>query len=118
MFTIALDKLPFYAYHGFYPEENIIGNHFEVSLAVTFTEKHYIQEQLDTTVNYELLYKTIKVRMLGTPYKLLETLAQDILADGYQHFSFITSAQITIKKFHPLIGGNIGASVVTLNKTY
>ena len=30
--TIALRDAKFYAYHGFYPEEQLIGNHFLVMM--------------------------------------------------------------------------------------
>ena len=54
MLTIALEGLQFYAYHGLYPEEQIIGNHFILDIRVSIPEPED-PGSLNESVNYEVL---------------------------------------------------------------
>lgn len=118
MFTIALEGVQFYAYHGFYAEEQVLGCYFIVDVHVSFEEKHYQSDHLDSSVNYELIYQLLKKRMLDKPYLLLEDLVQDIVGDVQKAFPFIKLVKVRMAKQQPPLGGEVGASVVSLERKF
>ncbi|MFT5645393.1 MAG: dihydroneopterin aldolase, partial [Aureispira sp.] len=79
MGLIALEGMEFYAYHGFYPEEQLIGGDYiiDVYLETDFDEAAN-QDALEVTINYETIYRIVKVEMQKNS-KLLETIAQRII---------------------------------------
>ena len=69
MYTISLNNLEFHSFHGFYQEENLIGNTFLVEIVVELNDFNFSIEELTTTVNYETLYQIAKEEM-AIPRKL------------------------------------------------
>ena len=116
MFTIHLNKLKIFAYHGVHAEEAIIGTDFEVSVTVSFNAPKKI-EQLNDTINYVTIYEIIKLHF-AQPEKLLETLAQNITQEIHKIDSRITSINITIDKLNAPISNFIGTVGVTYSKSY
>jgi dihydroneopterin aldolase len=111
MFTIQLSNLKFFSFHGLHEEERVLGNEYEINVAVTFTETGAITT-LGQTIDYVKVYNIIKQRM-EMPTALLETVAQDLAQLIYTADSRITSISINIKKMHPPIvafTGNVGVS--------
>ncbi|HEY9534054.1 MAG TPA: dihydroneopterin aldolase [Mucilaginibacter sp.] len=111
---VALSGVEFFAYHGFYPEEQKLGSHFVVDIEVEFTPAgDMADDDLDNTVNYEQLYEIACEEMKLTK-KLIETVAQGIIAKIVQQYSFVDAVRLTINKLNPLVGAKTGASSVTL----
>lgn len=116
MGIIALEGLEFFAYHGFYPEERIIGNRYGVDIYVwTDFSKAAMQDKIKYTVNYGVLYEIVKEEMLEQSL-LLEHLAKKIIDKVINQFPQVQEAEITIRKFNPPIGGVCYASRVTLHE--
>jgi dihydroneopterin aldolase len=112
---VALHGAEFFAYHGFYPEEQKIGNHFVVDIEVEFTPAADIKEDdLDNTVNYEWLYDMVCEEMKLTK-KLIETVAQSIIDQTIQQYPFAERVQLKLKKLNPLVGAKTQYSSVTLS---
>nr|WP_067058363.1 dihydroneopterin aldolase [Mucilaginibacter sp. L294] len=115
MINVALEGAEFYAYHGFYPEEQVIGTHFLVDVQVGFyAEIDVEKDNLSNTVNYEVLYNIIEDEMKHTR-KVIESVAQAILNRITTEFIFIETAVVTIKKQHPPFRGPLKQSVITLS---
>lgn len=112
---ISLKDVRCYAYHGWYPEEQIIGCWFTVHVEVEFF-KVKTEEMLAKTLNYEDLNAIIN-RAMETPKKLLETVVEEILEEIRNDYPFINSAEITIIKHNPPMIGEVGSSVVSLKYT-
>ena len=116
MGTIALEGLEFFAYHGFYPEERIIGNRYGVDISVqTDFSKAAEQDKIKYTVNYGVLYEIVKEEMLVSSL-LLEHIAQKIISRVIGQFPQVEAVEITIRKFNPPIGGVCRASRVTIKE--
>ncbi len=113
--TVALKDVKFYAFHGFYPEEQLIGNHFLVNVEVTFAPSDET-ENLQKTVNYEVLNSIILDEMKNTQ-KLLESVVKQILDKILAVYPFVLSAEVGIKKLHPAMLGEVGHSFVQLKYT-
>jgi len=113
--TVALKEVKFYAFHGFYPEEQLIGNHFLVDTEVTFIPTGD-SEDLSHTVNYEVINALMHQEMKQTQ-KLLETVVKNILNQLLATYPFLLTAVVGIKKLHPAMPGEIGYSFVQLSYT-
>ena len=113
--TVALKDVKFYAFHGFYPEEQLTGSYFSVDVEVTFTPQGDT-EDLNLTVNYEVINTIVTVEMKNTQ-KLLETVVKNIIDQLIHNYSFIEAAIVGIKKLHPPMPGEIGHSFVQLTYT-
>ncbi|WP_316766633.1 dihydroneopterin aldolase [Pedobacter frigiditerrae] len=113
--TVALKDVKFYAYHGFYPEEQLTGNHFLVDVEVTFTPFGET-EDLQHTVNYEVI-NTIITKAMQETQKLLETVVKNIIDELISTYSFLATAVVGIRKIHPMMPGEIGRSFVQLSYT-
>lgn len=112
---VALKEVKFYAFHGFYPEEQLIGNHFSVDVEVTFVPMGDT-EDLNLTVNYEVINSILISEMKNTQ-KLLETVIKNVIDKLVSAYPFILTASVGIKKLHPPMPGEIGHSFVQLNYT-
>ena len=85
--TVALKAVKFYAFHGFYPEEQLTGNQFSVDVEVTFTPSDDT-ENLTKTVNYEVINSIVNKQMRNTQ-KLLETVVKNILEELLSDYKFL-----------------------------
>lgn len=116
MLTIALEGLKFYAYHGLYREEQVIGNHFIMDIQVSIPEPED-PGSLSESVNYEVLH-TIARRIMQTPQPLLEKVVHDISSEIKSAFPAVRHSKVTLKKQAPPLGGDVACSVVALERTY
>lgn len=113
MDRILLQGMQFYAYHGVNPEEKASGQRFQVDLEAELDlEEAGRTDDLDHTVNYAQLYRTVKEVMDGMPRNLLEALAQEIAALSLDRFP-IQAVRVKVTKASPPIKGAIvsGAAV-------
>ncbi len=115
MITIELKGAEFFAYHGFYPEEQLLGTKFIVDLEVTYSPSEKIMEDnLANTVDYEHLHFIIKNQMKQTK-KLIETVAQCIANEVKEQYPFIKTLKLVIKKCNPPLNGQVAYSAVVIN---
>ena len=113
--TVALKDVKFHAFHGYYPEEQLIGSHFLVDVSVTFIP-HGDTEDLQHTVNYEALNTIIATEMKKTQ-KLLETVVKNIIDKIISTYPFLITSTVGIKKLNPPMPGEIGHSFIQLSYT-
>ena len=111
---VAIEGAEFYAYHGFYDEEQKAGNIFIVDAEVIFVSADMGSDDLNLTVNYEQLYNICKEEMKIT-HRLIETVAFNILNQMKKHFPEITGARVKIQKIAPQLGGKVDKSVIEMH---
>jgi len=115
MSIISIEGMEFFAYHGCFTEEQLIGTNFNVDLFLTLdTSKAEDTDNLYDTVNYQEVFQLIKAEMQVTS-KLLEHVAKRILNVVIAKFPEIENATIKIKKLNPPLGGKMDFVSVTLN---
>lgn len=112
MHTIALEGMHFFAHHGFYDEEQLVGGNYEVAVQIDFTTE-LINDDLSKTVNYEVIYTVVK-KVMAIPVRLIETIGQSILAELKALSSEIAQISIKISKLDPPLKGIVDRSVYTL----
>ncbi|MDQ2656609.1 MAG: dihydroneopterin aldolase [Bacteroidota bacterium] len=113
---ISLEGLEFHAFHGVYPHERESGNWFEVDISVdTNILEGAIRDELDKTVNYELLYQFVKEEM-QKPSKLLETVAEQIVERVLRDLPEVQQVELKIAKINPPIGGKCKKASLWIQK--
>lgn len=118
MGIISLEQMEFWAYHGCFEEEQVIGTRFLVDVYLTVdTSKAEQTDHLHDTVNYQAVYRVIKKEM-ETSSKLLEHLGRRILEAIHSKFPAVNHAKIKIAKLNPPLGGKIGSVSITLMDEY
>lgn len=112
---VVLADARFFAYHGFYPQEQVLGTAFRVDIEVTFDRElgGQDEEDLGRTVNYAVLYDIANQEM-NQPRKLLETVAEAILLKIKSQFTFVDHIQVRITKEHPPFGGDVAKARVSM----
>jgi len=114
MVTISLYGAEFFAYHGFYPEEQKLGATFVVDADVSFEPFNKLaQDDIANTVNYEVLYHIVAEQIKQTR-KLIETVAGAIAADIKERFPFADRIKVSIKKLNPPLGGKVAYSGIEI----
>ena len=116
MGVIEIEGMKFYAYHGHFEAEQIIGNEFLVNIKLkTDCKKAALSDDLNDALNYQSVYDIIKREMTQNS-KLLEHLANRILDALYFKFTQIKKAKLKISKINPPMGGEIEKVSVTLSR--
>ncbi len=111
--TVALKDVKCFALHGYYPEEQLIGNHFIIDLSTEFTPTDF-HDDLAQTVNYEDLNSMIRAEMKNTQ-KLLETVLNNLISKVIEKYPFVEKIDVSMKKLNPPMPGQIGHSFVKLS---
>lgn len=118
MQEVALLGIELYSYHGYYEEEQRIGNKYIVDIKViTGITSSTHDDDLAKTIDYVQLYAIIKNEM-EIPSKLLEHVAGRISDAVHKSFPIIKETIISIAKQNPPIGGICKESKVTISKKY
>lgn len=115
--SVLLKDLQFFAFHGLYEEEKVLGNDFLVNLEIGYRPKQFPVQHIEDTIDYAAVYQLVKRRM-NIPTPLLETLMSDIAREILAQFSLSDSVTITIEKMRPPVPqftGSLGVSL-TLNR--
>lgn len=116
MGVIEIEGMKFYAYHGHFAAEQIVGNNFEVYARIEANcSKAGESDNLDDALNYQAVYETIQKEM-QIKSALLENVATRILNALYAEFPSIEKAKIKISKMNPPMGGEMERVSVTMEK--
>ncbi len=116
MGLIQIENMEFYAFHGHFKEERIVGNKFLVDLTIETDMKTPAEsDNLKDAVNYQRIYDIVKSQM-GMKSHLLEHIAGRILDSIYTEMDGIEKATIKISKMNPPMGGKIGSVSVVMTK--
>ena len=105
--TIHLHDMAFYAYHGVLQEEKTQGNTFLVNVDLQFPlPAACFTDQLDQTLNYQIIYDIVKEEML-TPSELLEHLVWRIRQRLIAELPLISQLTVRVAKKNPPLGGKV-----------
>ena len=110
---VALQNVHFFAYHGFYPIEQVLGSEFILDIEIEFEVFNNGSDDLAQTVNYGRLYEIASVEMKNTR-KLIEAVAHAILEQIRHEFLAVKRIRVVIRKMHPPVKGEVGNSLVEL----
>jgi len=107
MSIISIEGMEFFAYHGCFKEEQVIGTKFRVDVFLkvdtTLAEQ---TDHLHDTVNYQAVYRFVKEEMQVSS-KLLEHVGRRILDRIKTEFPTVVDARLKIRKLNPPLGGKM-----------
>ena len=107
MSIISIEGMEFFAYHGCFKEEQVIGTKFRIDLFLNVdTSAAEKSDQLQDTVNYQSVFQLVKKEM-ETTSKLLEHVGRMILLSINEQFPTVEHARIKIRKLNPPLGGKM-----------
>jgi len=116
MGIIKVENIRVYAHHGCLKEETVIGSNYRVDVAVSANlDKSSKTDDLKDTVDYVTL-NSIVVDEMGVPCKLLETVAQRIIARFLNECNEVDWASVSVSKLNPPIGGDVEKVTVVLEE--
>ena len=116
MGLIKIGGMEFYAFHGHFKEEQIVGNKFLIDVTIeTNMEKPMESDNLKDALNYQLAYEVVKQEMQKKSH-LLEHIAGRILNALYAEIEGIKKATVKVSKMNPPVGGKIHSVSVVVSR--
>ncbi len=116
MGVIVLENMEFFAYHGCYEAEQIVGNKFLVNLSMEADITKPAQtDNIRDALNYHSAYEIVK-REMQIRSNLLENIAKRIIDALYLAFPQLEKATVKISKLYPPMGGQIKSVTVEFTK--
>jgi 7,8-dihydroneopterin aldolase/epimerase/oxygenase len=116
MFSIKVNNLKLFGYHGVHKEEAIVGGEFLINISVDFEENGLVKK-LDQTLNYVQMVEVVQ-ELFTTRCELLETLSQKIALKIKAENNFIKNINISIEKLNAPISNFTGTVSVHYSKSY
>ncbi|WP_462409978.1 dihydroneopterin aldolase [Neobacillus sp. Marseille-QA0830] len=117
MDKIYVSGMQFYGYHGVFPEENVLGQRFNVDLTVsTDLKKAGETDDLKHSVNYGELYQLCKEVVEGKPRKLVEAVAEAIASGVLERFHPVSEVTVKVIKPDPPIPGHYNFVAVEITR--
>jgi dihydroneopterin aldolase len=113
---IELEEMEFYAYHGCFKEEQVVGNKFAVNLSFqTDCSMAAQSDSIHDAVNYVEVYEIVKQEMMVTSH-LLEHVVERIVNSIMNSMPAIIKLQVKVSKLNPPVGGQLKRVSVTLER--
>jgi dihydroneopterin aldolase len=111
-FTISLQDIELYAFHGLYPAEKELGAKYLVNLEFTLLLPAVEKVELSETVDYKKAYNIV-TEEFKTDTLLLENLCKRIAARLKAAFPVAEKISISVSKLSPPLGGICKAARVS-----
>ncbi len=116
MGIIELEGMEFYAYHGCFKAEQIVGNKFLMHLRMEYDATKASQsDKVEDALNYQIVYEKLQAEMQITSH-LLEHVCERILNMLYLNFKEIKHATIKLSKLNPPLGGKMNCVSLTMSR--
>ena len=105
--TIHLHNMQFYAFHGVNPEEKVLGQRYEVDVALSVdTRAAGLSDDLRQTISYAHVYKVVKRIVEEERFDLIETLAETLATEIGKQFG-PDGVRICVRKPHVPLRGSV-----------
>jgi dihydroneopterin aldolase len=114
---IRIKKLSFYAYHGVFKQERNVGGKFEADIDIECDfQDAAAHDALQSTVDYEKVYRTVIEISDSQKFHLLESLAMTIVDTLFRKFAAVSAITFRLRKNNPPIGGVVDCVEVEVVK--
>lgn len=115
MDKITLKSLKFHGPHGYYENERMQGNHFELDVTARgHFRSAVLNDDLEQTFNYELVSEIASSVFSGKEEKLIETLCQRIGNNLFERSPVVKKLTVTVRKLDPPIAVPAAWAEVTM----
>jgi len=115
MDKIIIEDMQFYGFHGLFPEENRLGQRFQVNLELfadlsTAGKSDYMHD----SIHYGHAYDTVKEIVEGYAKNLIEAVAEDIAAALLEKFDMLQACRVKVVKPDAPIPGHFKSVAVEI----
>jgi dihydroneopterin aldolase len=118
MDSIIIDGLRVFAFHGVNAEEKENGQTFEIDLvAKADLKKACKSDNLDDTVSYAKIIKTVVRVMTEEKDDLIERAAQRVAEEVLKEYEKIESVEVTLKKPDAPIKADFNFTAIKIERT-
>jgi dihydroneopterin aldolase len=118
MATIALEGMRFYAFHGVYDAERILGGTYIVDVHIQAGVGKAVEtDDLANTINYETVYQICRMEM-DKPRQLIERVLSGIVEGIKYQFPNMDGLNVRIRKMNPPLGGRVEYAMVESNQDF
>ncbi len=106
---LSIKDAQFYSYHGVRQEEMTLGGKYQVDLDLYYdATEAVINDDVNYAVNYEEAFFAIEEVIVGESYRLVETIANDILNMAMERFPALQKATVRVRKMNVPIRRVVG----------
>lgn len=113
---IELDEMEFYAYHGCFKEEQVVGNRFIVNISIQVdVDIPSKSDNIQDALNYVSVYEITKKEMQQTSH-LVEHVVERILSTIHAKFNYVDWVRVKVSKMNPPMGGQMKAISITIQR--
>ena len=115
MDKIILNQMQFYGYHGLLPEENKLGQRFNVDLELFLDLKKPGQsDDMYDSIHYGHGYELVQEFVGGEVKNLIEAVAEGIAERLLANFDLMQACKVTVTKPDPPIPGHYTSVAVEI----
>ena len=116
MGVIRLKNMQFYGFHGVSESEKHLGGRFEVDVEMRLSLKDSCEsDDLNDTINYEVIYKTVDSCIRKDKFYLIEALANSIAKDILNEHP-VDSLLVRVRKPHAPVKGVLDTIEVEIER--
>ncbi len=116
MGVIRLKNMQFYGFHGVSESEKHLGGRFEVDVEMHLSLKDSCEsDDLNDTINYEVIYKTVDSCIRKDKFYLIEALANSIAKDILNEHP-VDSLMVRVLKLHAPVKGVLDTIEVEIER--
>lgn len=113
MFEIELRDVRFHSRIGVFEQERIVSNEFLLNLSVSYPDKDFVNEDIDTSISYADLYVIVS-EVMKREWLLLESACRAIAIAIRQSYAGVDKVRVSIEKLSVPIPSFQGTARVTL----
>lgn len=89
-----------YGHNGVYPEERKLGQKLEIDIDLAYPiETKVRHDDLNETISYSDVYQSVKDFVDKHSYKLIESLANNLLHDLLTRYGSVEAIKLRIRKY-------------------
>lgn len=115
MDKIILNQLQFYGFHGLFPEENKLGQRFDVDVELFLDLKIAGKsDDMYDSIHYGEAYELIKEIVEGEPKNLIESVAETIATKLLKSYDLLHACRVRVVKPNPPIPGHYESVAVEI----
>ncbi|MGJ9460204.1 dihydroneopterin aldolase [Oceanobacillus sp. CF4.6] len=115
MDKILLNNMQFYGFHGLFPEENKLGQRFNVDLELYLDLSNAGQtDNMYDSVHYGHVYNLVKEIVEGEAKNLIEAVAEEIAEKLLSSFELLEACLVKVIKPDPPIPGHYQSVAVEI----
>ena len=114
---ILLTDMRFTARHGVHDHEKVVPQRFEVDVELTADLRPAgLEDDLERTVDYGLVYDTVRQIVESTTFNLIEALAEAIANELLSEHPSVNEVAVRIRKPEVQLGGPLAHAAVEIRR--